>query len=363
MTMDDAGTGLDLNFQETDKLILRNVDTGNVITVKKSSDLNKLRRRVKLAEIPSRKIEEEKIIIDLDKKTYKLNSYPPLAYVFYNLDWKYRVFFVIALSLLLAGAAQLQFYFPCLGDTTTVAMRNAQYCVSNSIIGNSTLVNTCTSPACVQKIPVTMQTYMVLLNGSIGGRLGALGTFLYVVMVTLGAPFGANGAASPVWLKGSLLGPTGGFLASFPVASYIMGVCSEKGQDRPRSFYYIIPYMILAEVVIYMFGMFWGIFGISIQNNIPLDVLCPSSKGASGCLYFIANTFFIPFLPGDAVKMLMVVITVPLLWQLILLCRKFYFRYQMKRAHEERFHTSASTNVSSNPAIINLDDESDTEGI
>ena len=72
-----------------------------------------------------------------------------------------------------------------------------------------------------------MQTYLVLLNGAIAGRMGALATLLYVLMVCLGAPFGANsqGVGVAMWDKGAIVGTSGGYLVGFVFASLI-SACS-----------------------------------------------------------------------------------------------------------------------------------------
>jgi len=42
------------------------------------------------------------------------------------------------------------------------------------------------------------------------------------------------------------------------------------------------------------------------------------SVGASGCLYTVANALMVPYLPGEAFKMALVLVTVPAAWALLL---------------------------------------------
>src|SRR3989344_4961015 len=74
-------------------------------------------------------------------------------------------------------------------------------------------------------VPITLQTLMVLLSGAVlGSRLGALSQFLYVLVGALGLPVFAGGGSG----LGALLGPSGGYLISYPFAAFITGKMIEK---------------------------------------------------------------------------------------------------------------------------------------
>jgi biotin transport system substrate-specific component len=78
-------------------------------------------------------------------------------------------------------------------------------------------------------VPFTMQPVAVLLAGAVlGARLGALSQALYLVLGVTGA---AMFALSPVLAPGiaRLLGPTGGFLMAFPLASFAAGWLADRG--------------------------------------------------------------------------------------------------------------------------------------
>jgi len=69
-------------------------------------------------------------------------------------------------------------------------------------------------------VPITMQTFAVTLTGALlGPRLGTAALIAYLIEGTAGLPFFAEGRAG----IGTLLGPTGGYLVSFPAAAYITG--------------------------------------------------------------------------------------------------------------------------------------------
>jgi len=71
-----------------------------------------------------------------------------------------------------------------------------------------------------QPVPYTLQTFFVLLSGALlGKRNGALSQLLYVLLGIIGIPVFAG------WGFGlaRLLGPTGGYLLSFPIAAFVVG--------------------------------------------------------------------------------------------------------------------------------------------
>ncbi|MBI1806429.1 MAG: biotin transporter BioY [Ignavibacteria bacterium] len=71
-----------------------------------------------------------------------------------------------------------------------------------------------------QPVPYTFQTFFVLLSGALlGKRNGAISQALYLLAGVLGVPVFAH------WGFGvaRLLGPTGGYLLSFPMASFAVG--------------------------------------------------------------------------------------------------------------------------------------------
>src|ERR1700694_98651 len=78
-------------------------------------------------------------------------------------------------------------------------------------------------------IPIPGQTFAVLLTGALlGSRLGALAIIAYLVEGASGLPFFAGGHFG----LAHLVGPTGGYLISFPAAAYVTGAFAEHGWDR-----------------------------------------------------------------------------------------------------------------------------------
>ncbi len=71
-----------------------------------------------------------------------------------------------------------------------------------------------------QPVPFTLQTFMVVLAGGfLGMRNGFISQVIYLAMGCAGFPVFAGGHAG----LAILLGPTGGYLLAFPLASSIIG--------------------------------------------------------------------------------------------------------------------------------------------
>ena len=76
-------------------------------------------------------------------------------------------------------------------------------------------------------VPSTLQAPVVLLTGGLAGALvGAGSLLLYLTVGAFGAPVFAHGAGG----LSHLLGPTGGYLLSFPIAAAIAGRLGARGR-------------------------------------------------------------------------------------------------------------------------------------
>jgi biotin transport system substrate-specific component len=130
-------------------------------------------------------------------------------------------------------------------------------------------------------IPVTMQTFAVLLLGllfSPGAAFACLG--LYLVEGLLGlpvfSPHGPGGIAQ-------LLGPSGGYLLSYPLAAGLASLIYRRGQRR---FVAALAAAGLASILILAAGATW----LGLLGHMRFSVVFAQSIA--------------PFLPGDAVKVL-----------------------------------------------------------
>jgi len=176
----------------------------------------------------------------------------------HNTTFLRDILFVISFSIFLALCAQISFHIP----STTV--------------------------------PVTLQTLGVLLTGAtLGSRRGALAMLAYLAEGAAGMPVFAGGTAGFI----HLIGPTGGYLWSYPIAAYVTGWLCEKGLDR--SFKTSALAMLPGSFIIYGLGVPWLGFILHMSMSIAI------TKG------------MLPFLFGDALKLLIAAALLPTTWNLI----------------------------------------------
>ena len=155
-------------------------------------------------------------------------------------------------------------------------------------------------PLGVTPVPLVMQDMVVLLGGAaLGSRLGMAAQVLYLMAGISGLPVFAASAVLP---QGPLriLGPTGGYLLSYPFAAFLVGYLTERGFDRRYSTSVLA--MAAGLVVIFAFGVPWlAMFarpaGIGFEAALRLG------------LY--------PFLPGDIFKIFLGAAILPGVWKII----------------------------------------------
>jgi biotin transport system substrate-specific component len=124
-------------------------------------------------------------------------------------------------------------------------------------------------------VPVTGQTLALLLVGFfLGARRGALALALYIAEGVAGLPVFAGGAAGP----GVLVGPTAGYLLSFPAAAWVAGALASPRSSVAR----IVLASLASHAVIFAGGL-----------AVLARFVGPGNAVATGLL---------PFLPGEAIK-------------------------------------------------------------
>ncbi|HOJ12627.1 MAG TPA: biotin transporter BioY [Clostridiales bacterium] len=101
-------------------------------------------------------------------------------------------------------------------------------------------------------VPITMQVLAVCLAAAIlGKKCGTLSQIIYILIGIAGFPV-FSGFKSGL---GSLLGPTGGYILSFPFSAFIIGYTIEK-QTKPGSMQMFFA-MLSGLAVCYFFGTLW----------------------------------------------------------------------------------------------------------
>jgi biotin transport system substrate-specific component len=140
-------------------------------------------------------------------------------------------------------------------------------------------------------VPMTLQPLAVLFTGAVlGSRRGVLALALYLAEGAVGLPVFAGGAGIAY-----MLGPTGGYLVSYPVAAGLVGWLAERGWDRKLA--WTAAAMTLGLLVIYAFGVVWLV-------------------GFLGELWTALVQGMLIFIPGDLVKIAIATLALPGGWAL-----------------------------------------------
>jgi biotin transport system substrate-specific component len=147
-------------------------------------------------------------------------------------------------------------------------------------------------------VPFTLQPMIVLLGGAaLGSRLGASAQVLYLAAGLAALPVFA---ASPVLPQGvaRLLGPTGGYLMSYPLAAFVAGYLAERRFDR--RYLTSVVAMGAGLAIVFAFGVAWIAWGAP-------------HAGLSAAL----ATGLYPFLPADVLKVLLAATVLPAAWKFL----------------------------------------------
>ncbi len=149
-------------------------------------------------------------------------------------------------------------------------------------------------------VPFTLQPMVVLLGGAaLGSRLGMASQVLYLAAGIAGLPVFAASAVLPQGFL-RLLGPTGGYLISYPFAAYLTGRLAERGLDR-RYLTSVIA-MTSGLAVVFAFGVSWLAFFAQ-----------PAPLGLDAAL----RTGLYPFVPADIIKVLLAATILPAVWRFV----------------------------------------------
>ena len=166
------------------------------------------------------------------------------------------------------------------------------------VVGGSVLIAVLAQIAVGYPVPITGQTFGVLLVGALlGSRRGALCVLAYLAEGLLGLPVFTYGRAG----LAMFFGPTGGYLVGFVPAAYVVGLLAERGWDR-RAVTTVLA-MILGSAAMYACGLAW-LFCLDNLLGQPL---------AGGVL----AVGLYPFLVGDVLKIVLATILLPSGWKLI----------------------------------------------
>ena len=126
-------------------------------------------------------------------------------------------------------------------------------------------------------VPFTLQVLAVILSGLLlGSRYGALAQAIYILVGAVGVPVFAQFHAG----LGVVLGPTGGYLVSYPLAAAVAGLAARGAADgtRDRALWVSFLWGTVGLVVIYALGATW----LSAVADLPFAIAL-----AQGVLPFV----------------------------------------------------------------------------
>lgn len=127
-------------------------------------------------------------------------------------------------------------------------------------------------------VPITLQTFFVLLSGAFLGRsLGMVTQTTYVFLGILGLPIFTGAGSGTVYL----FGPTGGYLLGFILAAFWLGNAPDCFRNN---FLWTLVSICVADFILLSCGTIWlkFIFGYPLGKTLLIG--------------------FLPFIPGDLFK-------------------------------------------------------------
>lgn len=130
-------------------------------------------------------------------------------------------------------------------------------------------------------IPINLALFAVHLCGALlGPKWGALSMAAYALLGAVGVPVFAGFKSGPA----ALFGKTGGYILGYVLCALVVGLLTRKGRMTLRR---LCLSMVVGLAVCYLFGTLWfmALTGMNLAASLSYCVL--------------------PFLPGDAVKILL----------------------------------------------------------
>ena len=127
-------------------------------------------------------------------------------------------------------------------------------------------------------VPITLQTFFVLLSGAVlGRRLGSVSQLGYILLGAIGLPVFQGAGVGMSYLAG----PTGGYIVGFMVAAWTVG---SLARSENISMARLIAVFTAGSLIIYAFGTAWLVYlyRIDIAHALSVGVL--------------------PFIPADVAK-------------------------------------------------------------
>lgn len=151
-------------------------------------------------------------------------------------------------------------------------------------------------------VPITGQTFAVLLVGTVlGSSRGLVSMLLYVALGLVGLPvFTPQADGSHVTGLAALVGPTGGYLVGFVLAAAFVGWLAQRQWDHK----------VLRTAVAFLGGS-----AIMYALGLPWLYVSLVNLGTPDALAYTVQHGLLVFLPGDAIKAVVAAAALPLAWK------------------------------------------------
>lgn len=140
-------------------------------------------------------------------------------------------------------------------------------------------------------VPISLATFAVLLTGAALGPLrGGASAGLYLALGLIGVPLFAGGQFG--WAFSSF-----GYIVGYIAATLLVGILARRRSDR--AVWSTLGLAILGSLTIYAFGVPWlaAFLGVDLITALALGV--------------------VPFLIGDAIKIVAMAAVLPATWRVI----------------------------------------------
>ncbi|TFE03883.1 biotin transporter BioY [Jeotgalibacillus salarius] len=135
----------------------------------------------------------------------------------------------------------------------------------------------------IGNVPVTLQTVVCLIAGILlGKKWGPVAMTVYLLIGLAGMPVFAGWGGG----LGTLISPTFGFILSYIVVAWVVGLLTEKH----KSFAMLITAALIGSVINYVLGTNWMYMAYKLWFNAP-----------DGFTYTMAWIWMLPTIPKDIV--------------------------------------------------------------
>lgn len=137
-------------------------------------------------------------------------------------------------------------------------------------------------------VPMTMQTFAITFAAIVlGAKNSAIASLLYVLLGTIGVPVFANFTGG----YDKVIGPTGGFLISFPIMALLIGLGMDLHmKSRKMSIVAMVIGIVVGTIVNYIAGIVW--FCVVMDSSFKV--------GFEACV--------LPFIPTAILKAILAVV-------------------------------------------------------